>query len=85
MIDNMESGINIYADEDYSRVEVCWVSPVNNTVGVARGVDIDTGDIVEWAVSPREMANYPSDPVQQVFYALVPYWAERERKTHETA
>lgn len=79
MIDSQDSALLV--EEDYSPVEVMWVSPHNDTVMIAKGVDTRTGECVEWAGSPETMGalasevNYYEDTV----VALVPYWAERSR------
>lgn len=81
-----DSGDPETIDDEYSTVEVLWVSEPNGTVMLGSGVDINTGDTVEWAGDTRAMiilAQALED--EDTVYAQVPYWAERYRRQHETA
>lgn len=86
MIDNQDS-LLIEEDDDYSRVEVLWVSEPSGTVMVASGVDVDTNETVEWAGDTRPMLELAQALAgsEDTVYAMVPYWAERYRRAHETA
>lgn len=81
MIDNIDSDL-LCEDDDYSKVEVLWMGPPNGTVVVAKGIDIDTGETVEWSLSPTQANGLMGafEASQDTVYAFVPYWAERGRE-----
>lgn len=80
MIDSIDSAL-LCEDDDYSKVEVLWMGPPNSTVMTAKGIDIDTGEAVEWAISPQQATGLMGafEASQDTVYAFVPYWAERYR------
>lgn len=74
-------------DEEYSTVEVLWVSEPNGTVMFGSGVDINTDETVEWAGDTRAMIDLAKalEESEDTVYAMVPYWAERHRRLNAPA
>lgn len=82
-----DSGDPETIDDEYSTVEVLWVSEPNGTVMFGSGVDINTGDTVEWAGDTRAMSVIAQalEESEDTVYAQVPYWAERYRGHREAS